>query len=272
MSDLPRLTYVRPRSLSEAFTALERTGSAVYAGGTDLIVALQKRSSWVRALEVLVDIKGLDEAQRVEDHGEEFRIGALVTAEELAQNPLIAAEAPAVAEAAAMTSAPMLRARGTVGGNLVTPHPAGDIATAMLALGARVEVATSATSIDTVGITAVLSGERGSLGQRDLLLGIRIPKCRDCVFEKKGSRGTFSRATAAVALARLQGRASVALGGLVGRPFLASETASAIDRGEDIGAALKGDCSDRGTSLDSSQVSLLVALVERAQLRLGART
>ncbi|MBK9241181.1 MAG: FAD binding domain-containing protein [Acidobacteria bacterium] len=44
-------------------------------------------------------------------------------------------------EAAAQTSAPALRRRATVGGNITTPHAAGDITTALLALDAMVVVA-----------------------------------------------------------------------------------------------------------------------------------
>ena len=75
------------------------------------------------------------------DVGDSLRVGAAVRPHTLAASRLARRVAPALAEAAAATSSPALRRRGTVGGNIVTPHPAGDVATALLALGATVEIA-----------------------------------------------------------------------------------------------------------------------------------
>ena len=130
MSDLPDLAYVRPRHLGAARAALARPGAHVYAGGTDLLVALHERRPWARFVRTLVDVKALAPARGIVARGNTVRIGALVTAAELAASPLVRRAAPVLAEAARLTSSPALRRRGTVGGNLATPHPAGDVATA----------------------------------------------------------------------------------------------------------------------------------------------
>src|SRR5262245_22487625 len=112
MSDLPELSYCRPRHLDDALRALARPGACAYAGGTDLLVALTTRAPWTAGVRELVDIKELDVARGVTEVDDALRIGALTTADELAASRLVTREAPALAEAARVTSAPALRRRG----------------------------------------------------------------------------------------------------------------------------------------------------------------
>ncbi|MBL0172136.1 MAG: FAD binding domain-containing protein [Gemmatimonadaceae bacterium] len=63
MSDLPILSYCRPGSVEGVLHALQRRGARIYAGGTDLLVALRQRHASVRTVRVLVDIKGVGDAR-----------------------------------------------------------------------------------------------------------------------------------------------------------------------------------------------------------------
>lgn len=267
MSDLPPLTYTRPDSLAGAFAALERPGARIYAGGTDLLVALQQRSQWTASVRELVDIKHLSEAVGIHDVGNAVRVGALVTAEELTAHPLVTKFGRALAEAAQQTSAPALRSRGTVGGNLMTPHPAGDIATALLALGASVEVATSATVVGTQSVDSLLSGEVHG-ADCALVLAVTFRKCSTSAFQKHGTRRAFSRSHAAAAVAVLDERHCGALGGVGHRPFLASNVASALDNRGDLDAALALDLSSQNAP--GSRTALFRSLVRRACDRASA--
>lgn len=267
MSELPPLVYTQPDSLAGVLAALERPGARIFAGGTDLIVALKERSAWVASVRELVDIKGVDEARGIHDLGGELRIGALVTAQELASEPIVSRFAMALAEAAAATSAPTLRARGTVGGNLTTPHAAGDVATALLALDATAEVATSPTEVEAVPVEALIGDANQALPGAALILAVRVSKCQAGAFEKQGARRAFTRSRAAVAVALRDGGSRVALAGLASQPFLGPATATAIDLGGDVCTALRTDRANQDSEGHSVPQSLVEALVERASSR-----
>lgn len=264
MSDLPPLAYSRPTTLAALRSALKRRGACIYAGGTDLLVALQRRDAAVRAVRELVDIKGITQARGITDLGSQLRIGSLTTAAELAASRLVGRFAPALAEAAALTSAPQLRRRGTLGGNLATPHPAGDVATALLALGATVEVALPSGATRSVPVEAVLRRAPG----RSLYVTVRVPKCRTSAFAKIGARPAFSRALVSVAVAHLPDGVRVALGGLAERPFLARQTAGALDAGGDPAAAILADL-DRSanTGMSAARLRQAAVLVARVAAR-----
>ena len=267
MPALPELSYFRPRDLREAFAALARPRTSAYAGGTDLIVALSARRSWAKSVRELIDIKGLDEANGMTDIGEHLRIGTLVTGAELASSPLVHREAPVLAQAAALTSAPALRRRGTVGGNVMTPHPAGDITTALLALDATVEVADS-NGAQELPLTEVV-GSKWPRGR--LILAFRVRKRRHSRFEKFALRSGFGRSLVAVAISTSKEDICVALGGMYARPFRTVETAAAITGGTDIDAALARECRppDDGFATKTERIKLSETLIRRALTHLG---
>lgn len=261
MTALPELSYTRPRSLTEAITALKRQGARAYAGGTDILVALAHRQPWVRAVTELVDIKDLAAARGITNRSASLRIGALTTAAELATHPAIGRHARALAEAAGHTAAPALRRRGTIGGNLGTPHPAGDLTIALLALGATVELVGGDGRRRRVTVGQYL---RPSTARSRLVLAVHVPKCPGSAFEKLGARRGFSRSIVAVAVA-LGEPGGVAIGGTAQRPFAANRTAAALHRGDALVDALAAD------GLPPAHRQLLAVLTARAHRRAQRR-
>ena len=262
MTALPELSYTRPRNLTQAITALRRRGARAYAGGTDLLVALAHRHPWVRAVTELVDIKDLAVARGIADRRTSLRIGALTTAAELATHPAIGRHARALAEAAQQTAAPALRRRGTVGGNLGTPHPAADVTTALLALGATLEVVGGDGRRRRVTVARYL---RLSTVRSRLILAVHVPKCPRSAFERLGSRRGFSRSIVAVAVALGSPNGGVAIGGTAQRPFAANRTATALHRGGPLVDALAAD------GLAPAHRRLLAVLTTRAHRRAQRR-
>jgi len=270
MADLPALRYSRPRRLAEALTALARPGACAYAGGTDLLVALADRRPWVRFVREVVDIKALDVARGITRVDGALRIGALVTADELMAHAGVRRDVPALAEAASLTAAPALRRRGTVGGNLVTPHPAGDVTTALVALGAVVEVA-DGRRVRVLPIAEVLTSQAAAWPRQRLILAVRVPHARRSAFEKLAARGAFGRAFVAVAVAVYRGRVRVALGGVGVRPCLAPATAVALWQGGDVAAALVADCQGTGPArVSAHRLRMAAVLATRAFARARA--
>ena len=77
------------------------------------------------------DLSGFD------PRGSQIRIGAGATMADILATPDLAFLAPA----ARAVGGPQIRNMASVGGNLAAPHPYGDLAVALLALGAEVELA-----------------------------------------------------------------------------------------------------------------------------------
>lgn len=268
MSDLPQLSYCRPRDLDEALAALARPGARVYAGGTDLLVALSARRAWTSTVRELVDIKRLKGLHGIVDVGDALRIGAAVTAAALAESRLARRATPALAEAAAATSSPALRRRGTVGGNIVTPHPGGDVTTALLALGATVEIVDDDGPRE-IPLAELITPRAPAWPRKRLVLAVTVPKRPSSAFVKLGSRAAFSRSIVAVAVSVTDDAVRVALGGMHRRPFLAARTAAAIAAGGTVHAALRREARPPADGLASAEHRLKLgeALLDRALAR-----
>jgi CO/xanthine dehydrogenase FAD-binding subunit len=127
--------YCLPRSLPEAIDLLERHGPdlLVMAGGT---IAMPLINEGISLPEVVMGLRraGLDGIDR--ENGT-LRIGATATLTQLLEQDAV----PMLREAARSTASWSIRNMGTVGGNLFTPPPGGDVAVALLALDARVTLA-----------------------------------------------------------------------------------------------------------------------------------
>jgi CO/xanthine dehydrogenase FAD-binding subunit len=230
-------------------------------------MAIATRRPWTLGIRELVDVKGLAEAREVVDSGDYLRVGACVTAARLATSRSIRHAAPALAEAAAISSSPALRNRATLGGNIATPHPAGDIVTALLATDAVAVV------IDGNGERELPLAElvRSKPVAGTLTLAVKVRKHRRGRFERLGTRTAFGRSLVSVAASVSNGRLFVALGGMNARPFPATETAAAIERGEDPASAIDRESRppDDGHATGSERARLARALVCRAAKSLG---
>jgi CO/xanthine dehydrogenase FAD-binding subunit len=129
--------YARPTSLSEAIRLLSETHSTVLGGGTYLVRGHQPPD------QQLLDLGGLG-LNFLIDEPASVRCGATVTLQELIESNLIGeCFGPVVIEAARVTRPSwMLRNMSTLGGELVERSRHSAIAVAMLALDAKVTIAT----------------------------------------------------------------------------------------------------------------------------------
>ncbi|HYO42583.1 MAG TPA: FAD binding domain-containing protein [Candidatus Limnocylindrales bacterium] len=124
--------YYLPRSVPEALGLLGAHGPEllVIAGGTVAMPLINEGISLPTRVMGL-RMAGMD---RVERTDAALVIGATATLTRLLQQD----EVPMLREAASRTASWSVRNMGTVGGNLFTPPPGGDVATALLALDATV--------------------------------------------------------------------------------------------------------------------------------------
>ena len=124
--------YYLPTSVPDALDLLAAHGPEllVIAGGTVAMPLINEGISLPRRVMGLRRA-GLDGVVRV---GDELHLGATATLSSLQGQEDI----PMLAQAAGRTASWSVRNMGTVGGNLFTPPPGGDVGTALLALDARV--------------------------------------------------------------------------------------------------------------------------------------
>ena len=129
------MPVIRATTVSQVLEILGTTPDAVVlAGGTTLMVDVAEGRL---DPEVIVTLKRVEELRGIERSGGRVRIGALTTYADL----LAAPDLGMLTSAARTVGSPAQRNAGTVGGALVG-GPAGDLATALLALDARVRTCT----------------------------------------------------------------------------------------------------------------------------------
>ena len=174
MMPLRRFTIHRPADLSEAAEMLDHYGDAgtLYAGGTELLLAM--RHDLLR-YEHLIDIKavaGLDGIERRDGH---LHIGAGATHRTIERSTLVRELLLVMAEMAANVANVRVRATGTLGGNLAFAEPHSDPATLLLALGGTAR-AQGKSGERTLAMDELLAGAyENSLGQDEVLTGVDVP-------------------------------------------------------------------------------------------------
>lgn len=118
MLTVPAFTWSRPRSVEAVLAEIagtERDQVLLIAGGTDAVPNLKHRLHEPKRIVHLADVR---ELRDVREDPDGLHLGALVRLSEVANDPRIGRDFPAVARAASLVASPQIRNMGTIGGNL----------------------------------------------------------------------------------------------------------------------------------------------------------
>jgi carbon-monoxide dehydrogenase medium subunit len=194
--------YYLPTTVDEAVMLLQKLeGQArLVAGGTDLLVDTHRHKA---AAAALVDITRIPELQAIRQEDGHLVIGAAVTHARLASSPQVQGAASLLAQAAWQIGSPQVRNRGTLGGNLGTASPSGDLLPPLAALEAEVQIA-GPSGLRWMRLADFLLGvKQTALGPSELVCAARFRPLKSnasSIFLKYGVRRGRSIAVASAAV------------------------------------------------------------------------
>jgi CO/xanthine dehydrogenase FAD-binding subunit len=188
---------LQPGDLAEALAAkAEHPEALPIAGGTDLMVDLNFDR---RRPDLMMDLNRVGELEGWERVNGTLRIGAGTTFTQVVQE--LGELAPGLAMASRTVGSPQIRNRGTLGGNLATSSPAGDALPPLVALGAEVELQSTAV-VRTLPVGEFLTGpKRNAMAPDELITAVLVPVARGPQqFAKIGTRNAMVIAVCSFAL------------------------------------------------------------------------
>ncbi|MFD5864525.1 xanthine dehydrogenase small subunit [Agromyces sp. NPDC127015] len=223
--------FVRPATLDETLRLIRDEPSALLvAGSTDLGVEVNLRG---RRAPLVVAVEQLDELRTLSVGDDVIEIGAALPLTEVERR--LDGRVPLLAQLFPQFASRLIRNRGTFGGNLGTGSPIGDTPPALLALGARLVLA-SADGEREVELADYFTGYRQTIRRPDeLIRAVRIPLplARVTAFHKIAKRRFDDISSVALGFALdLEGgvvtNARIGLGGVAATPLRAYDTEAAL--------------------------------------------
>ncbi len=186
MAILNDFEYHKPKDINETFILLSeyKNKATILAGGTDLIVHLKEG---ITKPEVVIDIKGITELNKIDISEDTIFIGAGITFTEIIESLELKEKLPILWESSIKVASVGIRNRATLVGNICSAVPSLDSAPALLVYDAEV-VVQNKTGKRTISIHDWFIGPKKTiLNPDELVLGINIPIVKHAgVYEKLG--------------------------------------------------------------------------------------
>ncbi len=232
--------FVEPTSVSEACALLaeDPDGSAVFAGGTDILVDLK---AGLKHHQRLVSLARIEELRAVELTADgALRIGATATINQIARHQGIKERFSGINDAAMSLAAEQVRNQATVAGNLCMAVPSADMAPILLAHGATMRVV-SPVGERVVPLREFFVGPRETiLEAADVVVAIDVPPPAPGTGDaslRQGGRVSLSLPMAAVAAVvvmekRICREATVTLGAVAPTPIMATAAGEVVTGNE----------------------------------------
>jgi carbon-monoxide dehydrogenase medium subunit len=174
MTTLSRFEIHQPASAAEASQMLAHHGedAGIYAGGTELLLAMKHSALNYRHL---IDVKVVPGLDSIDLRGDVLEIGATSTHRSIERSAIVRHHQPVLAEMESSVANVRVRATGTLGGNLCFAEPHSDPATLLLVLEGSVRIE-SAGGIREIPVGELIGGAYASnLQPGEILTKIAVP-------------------------------------------------------------------------------------------------
>jgi aerobic carbon-monoxide dehydrogenase medium subunit len=235
-----------PETLDEAIGLRVSLGDDALpvAGGT--FVGVLAQTGFLALPESVIALGRVAGLSGIAREGDELVIGAMTTHAAIERSAAVQDGWSALAECFAGVANVRVRSVATLGGVLADADYASDPPALLLALDARVEIA-SPRGVRDLGIDDLIVGHyETALEPDELIVRVRVPRPRAAAYVKFRSRSSEDRPCVGVAAARLaDGAERVAVGAVSDRPLLIGE----VD-GADIISDLRGSAGYRRRMID----------------------
>ena len=218
--------WERPASLAALLDRLATAqgGVKLIAGGQSLGPMLALR---LVEPDLILDITGIAELRQARVEAGILLLGACVTHADIEDGRVPDLTGGALQRVASAIAYRPVRNRGTIGGSLVHADPAADWVSALMALGAEVEIA-GPTGRRTLPVERFVTGAlEVALGPAEILVAVRVPALPPGAawgYVKHCAKiGEFAHAIGAVRLEPGAGRGRAVFGAVEGAPVLLAD-------------------------------------------------
>src|SRR5438094_2968303 len=171
---LRRFRLEEPDSVTQVSELLGRFGdnAKIYAGGTELLLAMKEGLVRYERLINVKGVKGLSDV--VVDNGT-VRIGALCTHRQVETSSMLQQKLPALVKLEQNVANVRVRQAGTIGGNLCFAEPHADPGTLLMALGAKMVAEKSSGKREIAAEEFFVDAYETCLEADEMLTEIQVP-------------------------------------------------------------------------------------------------
>ncbi len=163
--------FVTPTSFDDFWSELDAHPEARFvAGGTDLSLEVTKRFALIPKL---ISLEGLTQLQSLAEHVGGYRLGSGATIAQL--EDFCELRLPSLHRMVRYFGARQIKHRGTLGGNLCTASPIGDLAPVLISLGATAIIMGKAGERRVVLEQFFKGYRKTALGPGEILAAVEVP-------------------------------------------------------------------------------------------------
>ena len=168
--------YLAPRTVAEALAVLDEQAKQgnrgqILAGGTDLLVQMRTND---REPRTILDVKKIEDTNRITIGAEETFIGAAIASAILNENADLVRLFPGLLESADLIGSSQIQGRASIGGNLCNASPAGDTIPPMVVNGAICVIAGSDGNRQLPVTDFVTGVGTNALAANEILIGLKL--------------------------------------------------------------------------------------------------
>ncbi|MFB6185651.1 MAG: xanthine dehydrogenase family protein subunit M [Halobacteriaceae archaeon] len=169
----PQFDYYSPDNIDDALSLLDETSdSYLLAGGHALIPDMKDDRIEPGSV---IDIRGVDRLQGIEERDQTITIGALTTFSTMADSSLLERKAPVIQEGAEHVGDLQIRNMGTLGGNIAAAKIGSDLPATLLAADATIYLQSQSSSRRVKADSFFVGKEQTTCEKNEIITHISVP-------------------------------------------------------------------------------------------------